>query len=412
MSEDSNLKIDRFQSSLNSKRTLFNVIVYVILPASLILAFIYSLLLTRENKVDYLLFIVFITVSYTLVTILIDLLKIDGNVTGLKYLMNKLNIDNDVNTEISIVMDNNKNICELNLSYPDNKNQGESIYDVKPTTSKIINGENITNSNKTKLKNDLDKKFYDRCDSLTNDDNLFKNIGVCVGKDNDSMGTCSNSIKSAKNSDDAYSMCTKWEYNNPKLSLALTILLVIIVIIEEVKVYIEGEGKMLVSNIALIIYLLYNFFAYLKSPKCDYIDINYGDIAVSPFSKEVVYTLFVVALIKSISYMMYIIMGLSKDFTKLILCIVILSALYIIKDYSFLNILENNYSGFGKFINIMKLNRKTDRLNYDVSFKEKDTERRCLISGTWDKTNRGANIKGEMDNCNSEELGKYLGNIM
>ena len=42
--------------------------------------------------------------------------------------------------------------------------------------------------------------------------------------------------------------------------------------------------------------------------------INYGDIAVSPFSKEVVYTLFIVALIKSISYMMYIIMGLSKDF--------------------------------------------------------------------------------------------------
>ena len=179
MSEDSNLKIDRFQSSLNSKRTLFNVIVYVILPASLILAFIYSLLLTRENKVDYLLFIVFITVSYTLVTILIDLLKNDGNVTGLKYLMNKLNIDNDVNTEISIVMDNNKNICELNLSYPDNKNPGKGIYDIKPTTTKIINGEEITNSNKNKIKDDLGKigvilKFSDESVSNEDDKSLLK----------------------------------------------------------------------------------------------------------------------------------------------------------------------------------------------------------------------------------------------
>ena len=410
MSEESTTTIDRFQTSLNSKRTLFNVVVYVILPGSLILAFLYSLLLTRKNKVDYLLLIVFVTISYTLVTILTELLQSAGDYTGLKYLMNKLNINDTVDTEIIMTINNNKNICDLSFSYPNKDDPGKSIYETKPTTSKIINGEKITEGNKRKLTNKLDKKFYDRCDSLSDDNNLFKNIGVCIGKDNDSMEKCSSSINDATDSDDAYSKCTRWKYNKRGVSLILTAFIVCVALLEEIKIYFEGEegeGGAVATNILIVIYLLYNYFSYLMGPGCDYVDINYNDIAVSPFSKEVVYTLFVIALIKSISYTTYIMLGLSKDFSKLILCLVILSALYIINDYSFLNILENNYSGFGKFVNVMKLDRNTDQINYDISFNERETNRRCLISGTRDKKNAGANIKGEMNNCNSEALGNF-----
>ena len=72
MTDNSVERLDKFQSQLNSKRTLFNVIVYIILPASLILTFVYSLLLTRENKVDYLLYITIVTIFYSLVVFLIN----------------------------------------------------------------------------------------------------------------------------------------------------------------------------------------------------------------------------------------------------------------------------------------------------------------------------------------------------
>ena len=70
MSDNSNIKLDRFQSELNSKRTLFNVIVYIILPASLVFTFVYSILLTTENKEDYLLYITFVTIMYSIIVLL------------------------------------------------------------------------------------------------------------------------------------------------------------------------------------------------------------------------------------------------------------------------------------------------------------------------------------------------------
>lgn len=409
--EDETTKLNKYESSLNSKRTLFNVIVFIILPTSLILTFIYSLILTRENKVDYLLFIVTITITYTFVMILINLLKNDTDLTGLKYVMNKLNIDNDVDANINLVINNDENICEVNFNYPDKDNASNSIYDVDIKTSKIIGGETITNEKKKGIKNDTDKKFYDRCDSLSNKDNLFKNIGICIGKDSDSINKCSERIKDAEDSDDANDKCELWE-SSKYYSIIISVLLILVVIGFEIKDYITGSSSQLWTNSFIGTYLFYNFISYLYRPQCDYVDINYSDISVSPLSKRLIYTLFFIILIKGLSQLFYIIMGFSKSFTSLLVYLVMLSGLYIIKDYSFISILEDNYSGFGKFINILKLDRKNDSINYDFSFRERDTDKRCLISGVWDKNNTPANIKGDLTDCNIENLGKFLGTEM
>ena len=135
------------------------------------------------------------------------------------------------------------------------------------------------------------------------------------------------------------------------------------------------------------------------------------DISVSPFSKQFLSYWFVYLVPQTISYISLILLG-GRDFTTLIILIVLISSIYIINDYSFLSVLESNYASFGKFINIMKLDRKSDRMNYSLSFKERDTDKKCVIEGVWDKTAQPANISGDMEGCNPDNLGKNLGIIM
>ena len=33
----------------------------------------------------------------------------------------------------------------------------------------------------------------------------------------------------------------------------------------------------------------------------------------------------------------------------------------------------------------MKLDRSTDKINYSMSFVERNTDKRCIIDGVWDK---------------------------
>lgn len=411
MSESESKPLDATQLSLNRNRSLFNIIVYVVLPASLLLAFVYSILLTRNNKADYLLFIVFVTISYTLVVSLVQLLQKDEDIMGLKYIMNKLELSNNVDANMSVIINNEENICELNFTYPDKKNPQKNLGDVYPQTSKIINGENITENTKNTIKSEGDKKFYERCNSLTRGDNLNE-VGQCIGNTGPSTADCSGKIKDLKDatSEEARAKCTAPAFLNdiePYFSITLAVIAVVFATGTEIYSYVTGGPNGAVYIVA--IYLIINLFMYLGKPPCDYISSDYSDITVSPLSKEVIVALFFMTLVKTISYSFFIGMGYSKDFSKLIICLVILSALYIINDYSFISIIEDNYSGLGKFINIMKLDRKTDKINYDISLTERDTSKRCLIDGIWDKSNRAANINGELNDCNTEKLGKYLG---
>ena len=80
-------------------------------------------------------------------------------------------------------------------------------------------------------------------------------------------------------------------------------------------------------------------------------------------------------------------------------------------DYSFINVLESSYSGLGKFVNIMKLDRKHDSMNYNMNFVEKSTNRRCNIDGIWDKRNNPPNIRGDLEGCNPDILGEVFVSI-
>jgi hypothetical protein len=100
----------------------------------------------------------------------------------------------------------------------------------------------------------------------------------------------------------------------------------------------------------------------------------------------------------------------APEYTWLIIYFVALSSTYVIKDYSFISVLEDSYGGFGKFVNTMKLDRSNDKINYSMSFVERNTDKRCIIDGVWDKKNNPPRIKGDLEYCNSEILGKYLNN--
>ena len=406
MSDESTTNLDKFQSNLNSKRTLFNVIVYIVLPASLVLSFLYSLLLTRENKIDYLLFITFVTMSYSIVVFLIELLKTDENMIGLKYVINKLGIDDDFNTDIEITMDNKKNVCDLSFNYPDRDNINAGFSDINPKTSKIIEGDKKTDENS--ISDKTNKEFYNRCDGLVNSDNLFKVKGTCLGQDNESMGKCANIIKDAKDSNEAYELCNNYYSSNTST----------IVIIFTVFCVIFADGVQLLTGNSLYsgfiralgwtVFGVYSFVSYLNTPPCDYVDMNYPNIAVSPFPHYFLYAIILSAAVKSLSTIFKIYYLGVPEYTWLIIYLTILSSTYIIMDYSFINVLESSYSGLGKFVNVTKLDRKYDNMNYNMNFVEKSTNKRCSIDGIWDKRNNPPNIKGDLEGCNPDILGKYL----
>lgn len=397
--------LDEFKSNLNNKRTLFNVIVYIILPTSLVLAFIYSVLLTRENKIDYLLFICFITMSYSLVVFLIDLIRTNNDIAGLKYIMNKLEIDEKYDTDVSIMMNNNKNTCDLSFNYPDKDNVNNRFSDIRSKTSKIINGDIETRSNNIKEK--LDKEFYDRCDGLENNENLFKVKGTCLGNDNDSMKICSDLIKDAKDNDEAYDKCS---YATTKIIdiIVIFIVVILIVIADGFKLMGNKVYSDILNALGIVVLFSYSLYTYVAKPPCDYISFNYPNIAVSPFPKFLLYSVMFSSGIKIISSICKIyILGI-PEYSWLIIYLLLFSSTYVIQDYSFINILENSYGGFGKFINIMKLDRREDRINYSMSFVNRNTNKQCIIDGKWDKHNNPPKIKGDLDNCNSEFLDKYL----
>ena len=405
MTDNETDRLDKFQSKLNSKRTLFNVIVYIILPASLILTFIYSLLLTRENKVDYLLYITFVTIIYSLVVLLINLLKDDKDLIGLRYIINKLGIDGEFDTNISINMNEDNNRCDLSFNYPDNN---KSFSEVSPKTSKIIGGDVKTNEND--ISNPLDKEFYNRCDGLENSDNLFKVKGTCLGKTSSDMTTCANLIKDAKDSDEAFDKCS-----NSYSTLTSYIVVgasVFLVIIADIVLLISGNKKVAdgLNILSGSIVTIYSTLTFLKRPPCDYIDMNYPNIAVSPFPNYLLNSIMLGAGFKIASTLFKIFVLGSPEYTWLIIYFVVLSSTYIIKDYSFISVLEDSYGGFGKFVNTMKLDRKTDKINYNMSFVERSTNKRCIIDGLWDKNNNPPNIKGDLEDCNADILGKYLNN--
>ena len=408
MADNSVERLDKFQSQLNSKRTLFNVIVYIILPASLILTFIYSLLLTRENKVDYLLYITIVTIFYSLVVFLINLLKDDKDLIGLRYIINKLGIDSNYDTNVNITMNSEKNRCDLSFNYPDSDNIGKGFSEISPKTSKIINGDIKTNVND--ISNKLDKEFYNRCDGLENSDNLFKVKGTCLGNTSSDMATCANLIKDAKDSDEAFERCNSVFSEN--ISYAVVSISILSLIISDILLLVTGNKKAadlinIGSGSLLGLYTAYTFF---KKPPCDYIDMNYPNIAVSPFPNYLLISIMIGTSIKIASTLFKIFVLGAPEYTWLIIYFVVLSSTYVIKDYSFISVLEDSYGGFGKFVNTMKLDRSTDKINYSMSFVERDTDKRCIIDGVWDKKNKPPRIKGDLEDCNSEILGKYLNN--
>jgi hypothetical protein len=398
-------RLDKFQSKLNSKRTLFNVIVYIILPASLILTFIYSLLLTRENKVDYLLYITFVTIIYSLVVLLINLLKDDKDLIGLRYIINKLGIDGEYDTNIGINMSDENNRCDLSFNYPDNN---KSFSEVSPKTSKIIGGDLKTDEND--ISDSLDKEFYNRCDGLENSDNLFKVKGTCLGKTSSDMVTCANLIKEAKDSDEAFEKCNS--SHSTTISYIVVAVSISLIIIADMLLLIYGRRAVsdFLNILSGFIAIFYISYTYWNKPPCDYIDMNYPNIAVSPLPNYLLNSIMLGAGFKIASTLFKIYVLGSPEYTWLIIYFVVLSSTYIIKDYSFISVLEDSYGGFGKFINIMKLDRNTDKINYNMSFIERITNKRCIIDGLWDKNNNSPNIKGDLEGCNSDILGKYLNN--
>ena len=320
MTDNETDRLDKFQSKLNSKRTLFNVIVYIILPASLILTFIYSLLLTRENKVDYLLYITFVTIIYSLVVLLINLLKDDKDLIGLRYIINKLGIDGEFDTNISINMNEDNNRCDLSFNYPDNN---KSFSEVSPKTSKIIGGDVKTNEND--ISNPLDKEFYNRCDGLENSDNLFKVKGTCLGKTSSDMTTCANLIKDAKDSDEAFDKCS-----NSYSTLTSYIVVgasVFLVIIADIVLLISGNKKVAdgLNILSGSIVTIYSTLTFLKRPPCDYIDMNYPNIAVSPFPNYLLNSIMLGAGFKIASTLFKIFVLGSPEYTWLIIYFVVLS---------------------------------------------------------------------------------------
>ena len=408
MTDNSVERLDKFQSQLNSKRTLFNVIVYIILPASLILTFVYSLLLTRENKVDYLLYITIVIIFYSLVVFLINLLKDDKDLIGLRYIINKLGIDSNYDTNINITMNSENNRCDLSFNYPDSDDNGKGFSEISPKTSKIINGDIKTNAND--ISEPLDKEFYNRCDGLENSDNLFKVKGTCLGNTSSDMATCADLIKDAKDSDEAFEKCNSVFSEN--ISYAVVSISILSIIIADILLLVSGNKKAadiinIGSGLLLVIYTAYTFF---NKPPCDYIDMNYPNIAVSPFPNYLLISIMIGTGIKIASTLFKIFVLGAPEYTWLIIYFVVLSSTYVIKDYSFISVLEDSYGGFGKFVNTMKLDRSTDKINYSMSFVERNTDKRCIIDGVWDKKNKPPRIKGDLEDCNSEILGKYLNN--
>lgn len=409
MSESSTDRLDKFQSKLNSKRTLFNVIVYVILPASLVFSFIYSILLSTANKIDYLLYITFVTIIYSLVVLLMNLLTTGKDLIGLRYIINKMGIDESYNTNISISIDDTKNKCDLSFDYPDRDNINKSFSDISSKTSKIINGEIKVNENDISEK--LDKEFYNRCDSLENSDNLFKIKGTCLGNTSGDMATCSNLIKDATTSEEAFDKCNNI-YSSTYMTYIVVVSVILLIVIADLILLFTGN-KLVSDSLNIVSGLLlgtYTSFLYIKKPPCDYIDMNYPNVAVSPFPNYFLNSIMLGTLIKILSTSFKIFVLEAPEYTWLLIYIFVLSSVYVIKDYSFISVLEDSYGGFGKFINIMKLDRKTDKIIYNMSFIEKDTNKRCLINGNWDKINKPPNIKGDLEGCNSESLDMYLGN--
>ena len=408
MSDNSNIKLDRFQSELNSKRTLFNVIVYIILPASLVFTFVYSILLTTENKEDYLLYITFVTIIYSIIVLLMNLLNNNKDLIGLRYIINKLGINMEYDTNINVTMETEKNRCDLSFVYPDREDINKGFSEITPKTSKIINGDVKTNT--SSITEELDKEFYNRCDGLEDSKNLFKVKGTCLGNTSSDMTTCANLIKGAKNSDEAFEKCNSvFSENISYLIVGISVGLIILA---------DGilliYGKKFVADLINIgsgsLIFLYSFYTYINKPPCDYIDMNYPNIAVSPFPNYLLNSIMIGTGFKIASTLFKIFVLGAPEYTWLIIYFVVLSSTYVIKDYSFISVLEDSYGGFGKFVNTMKLDRSNDKINYSMSFVERNTDKRCIIDGVWDKKNNPPRIKGDLEDCNSEILGKYLNN--
>ena len=395
------------QRSLNSKRNLFNTVVYILLPASLVFAFIYSILLTRERKVDYLLFITFVTVSYTLVVMLVDLLQTDSDSVGIKYLINKLNLNDDIDVDIAISIDNQKNMCDLSFNYPDRQSPEKGLSEINIKSEKVINGDKKVSD--SDINNKQDKDFYNRCDSLENEEKLSENIGQCIGYDTFSTTECRNRILQSGDTDTALYDCTK-PYIPKNIAESGVAYTVVFFISGICAVAAEKTETPWINLLFPVILIVMGTAEYIFSSECYYVDIENSDISVSPFSKRFIYY-WMMYLLPQIMAGLWNIQN-NSGYTVSIILIVMLSSIYVINDYSFLSVLESNYASFGKFINIMKLDRKSDRINYNLSFKERDTNKTCVIDGIWDKTAQSPEIIGDMNGCNSDNLGKNLGLMM
>ena len=74
----------------------------------------------------------------------------------------------------------------------------------------------------------------------------------------------------------------------------------------------------------------YTFYTYINKPPCDYIDMNYPNIAVSPFPNYLLNSIILGSIIKILSTLFKIFVLGAPEYTWLVIYIVTLSSTYVI----------------------------------------------------------------------------------
>jgi hypothetical protein len=449
---------DYHKPQLTTLNTFFNVVVYTLIPAAFVLTFIYSLLLTRENKVDYILFIAFLTFSYSMVEYSVNLLTQSNSDQKdlITYLENKLGrIEKDTVSDISIIVEKDGDLCDIAM-----RSDGVKSTLEPPSSS-----------------SDATASFKKLCESLGAPDASNNAVGLCLAKDpaDRFKGTCSKRIElsgaptapqtscklttsidhgktpgtcaetsgsdatcvyvpgipeaggeawstpdrctsSAPTSDNAEGKCTEQNrilgYDYKELFMYLTVGTVIMgdLIKYNMPTFKQDNPRIEMLTKGMTVFFVFVLFLFnLTRNECEYISINSGDISIAPFSKELLQGVQLISLSKLSFGIVNIYKYNSRDFTSPIMWGLLLSSAYIISDYSFINVLTNTYGNMGRYVNIMKLDRMTDRINYSMKFTDQLTQEMCYIDGLWDKTDADAKFRGEMPGCNADTFGKHLG---
>ena len=387
-----------FINNKQVQENFFNTIIYVILPALIVFAFIYGTIITRENSVDYILFITTVTIIYSLMTYLYNIFSVTFDLPSLYYFKQKLLLDDNTTIASSIFIQN-ENDKSSSVNINETINTDDSI-----TINGEVSGEDkIANFYNKQLNNIKGTKDLEKLTSIRNPQclgTLLKDKEICAAK-----------ISGKEGRSDVRQFCEeKGTFFWWIISLWMVLLIAVMGISKFYGIMLSGVLKFTTLS-SIFLFVVYKYFNYTK--QCVYYDEEESDLNVTIFDKEDIDMLYSISVVSIILYFIgrFIYSDMpNQNFWFLIVMSLIFASTYMFDRYAFVDSVNADRKSLGYYINTFQLNRENgDTMKYNIDINDENKNQKCMISGIWDKRNMKPRFIGNMPDCNENVLGMYIG---